>query len=221
MRLTNPFSRPGADLAPHCWAQENKPGPVLLSLCPAPSYWHSQGRVITSLRKFCWRWSSDAPHSAAGRGWDKAKSQRLDPEGIPEKSHQQHPTSQSNLKSWMEMLRHRFLWPPGKQRCSNASQDRGNTTWQTPGIQQGCHPNSYHLHRGQSNKALKYSRLFSHHWGKLPKKNPAEHTEQENLSRFATMIEPCITYPLLTASSSFQGRFLQEKSEGSCLEKLN
>lgn len=41
------------------------------------------------------------------------QSQRLHPEGIPEKSHQQHPTSQSNLKK-LKMLRHRFFWPPGR-----------------------------------------------------------------------------------------------------------
>lgn len=67
-------------------------------------------------------------------------------------------------------------------------------------------------------KTLKYSSFFfPYHWGK---KNPAENTEQ-NLSRFPTMAEPCITYPLLTASSSFQGCFLQEKREGICLKKLN
>lgn len=151
-------------------------------------------------------------------------SQSLDAEGIPGNSDQQRPTSQTNPKSKSKMVKDSF----GLQANRGVPMPT-----RTVGTQPDSHSEfsrdvtqiSYHLHRGESSKALRYSRVFvfvfSYHWGKLLKKNPAENTEQKNLSRFPTVIEPCVTYPLLTASFSFQGCFLQEKSEGSCLKKLN
>lgn len=159
--MTNSFNHPGANLTSqtHCWAQENKPGPVLFPLCPAISYWHLKGKVITSLRKFCWRWSSDVPDgvtdSAAGRGCDKPKSEpgswrnprEIRPATPHEPDQPQKLKQDAQTDSFGLQASRGSPVPTQPDRHSEFSRDVTQI--------------SYHLHRGESNKVVKYSVVFS------------------------------------------------------------
>lgn len=86
----------------------------------------------------------------------------------------------------------------------------------------GMSPKFPTISRGE--KAIRHSNIqffFPITEESRPRKIQLKILSKKTSLRFPTMRQPCITYPLLTASSSFQGCFLQEKSEGSCLKKLN